>query len=164
MFCLTRPVIALALMLAVGFTALMSVPSSADSTGIDDEVQAILAAQAALEPGGTVSESRIIYSDGRVFVAVPAETYSLSQCTAKKFCWWSLSNYNGSFTYVAGAGVMRALSGPVGSIRNRRANAARLYSNSGTSSTCYAPKAKNASMPTSYVAAPKVYLSDTTTC
>ena len=77
---------------------------------------------------------------------------------------WSLSGFSGSFTYVTGVSVTRTLGGTIGSLYNNRVNAARLYSNTGLSSTCYASREQNASVTSGYSAAEKVYLSGTTSC
>jgi hypothetical protein len=122
-----------------------------------------LAAQLRADSHGLVRGNRIYYAD-RVFVAVDAGTYSLSQCSSGQFCIWSSTSYTGSFIYKTGQDVTRTIETSVGSFYNHRAHAARLYSNTGASSTCYDAQVKKASVSASYNAAEKVYLSDTTSC
>jgi hypothetical protein len=123
-----------------------------------------LARQMRREPGGKLVKNQIHYSDQRVFVAVDAGTYSLSQCTAGRFCIWNNTSYTGSFIYKSGQDVTRSIETSVGSFYNNRARAARLYSNTGASSICYDAQEKKASVSASYNAAEKVYLSGTTGC
>lgn len=118
-----------------------------------------LAAELKRDPVGEVVGNTIVRPDGEVFVAVDAEVYSLSQCSSGRFCLWSLTNYTGSFRYKTGSGVTHNLTGTIKSIWNNRTKVARLYSNTGTSSTCYAAGGKNASLSAAYQAASKVYLS-----
>lgn len=124
----------------------------------------LIAAQLQVHPGGTVVGNEVRYGDGLVFVAVPDGTLSLSQCASTEFCVWDLPSYNGSFSYMKGQDVTRTMTGAVGSIYNNRAHAARLYTNTGAGSTCYAARAKVASVSSSYDFASQVYLSATTSC
>lgn len=126
-------------------------------------VESALAAQLEREPGGRVVGNRVYYPD-RVFVAVDVGTYSLSQCGSGQFCIWSYTGYTGSFIYKTGQDVTRTIETSVGSFYNNRARAARLYSNTGSASICYAAQAMNSSVSASYNAAEKVYLSGTTSC
>ncbi|MCW2794000.1 MAG: hypothetical protein JWO76_3098 [Nocardioides sp.] len=123
-----------------------------------------LAAQARRVPGGHVVGNRIYYPHGVVFVAEDAAALSVSQCESGEFCVWSYTGYTGSFIYKTGTDVTRAIETSVGSFYNNRARAARLYTNTGASSTCYDAQTKRAGVTASYGAAEKVYLSDTTSC
>lgn len=151
---------------AIAAITLLAVPVQADATPTptrsitDDQI----ATQLAEHPGGAVSGNRVTYSDGSGFVAVPFGTLSMSQCASGEFCVWSSTSYSGSFTYVTGDGVTRTLGNQLGSLWNNRSRAARLYTNSGASSTCYAPGAKAASVSSSYTAAQKVFLASATAC
>ena len=128
-------------------------------------------------PGGRlVGDGEVVYPDGSGFVAAAGSglisvgggggnvLYSTSQCGSSQFCMWSNENYAGSYVYVTGSGVTKALTGKVKSFWNNRAHAARLYNNSGTASTCYAAGAKKAAVDVGYQTASKVYLSSGTTC
>lgn len=108
--------------------------------------------------------NRVYFPDGTVFVAVPAGTLSISQCSSGQFCIWTQANYQGSFTYKTGSGVTRAISGTVGSFWNNRSTVARLYSNTGSSSTCYENGVQKASVTSSYNSASQVYLSASASC
>lgn len=119
---------------------------------------------AASAPGAKTVGNRVYYPDGTVFVAVPAGTLSIGQCSSGQFCIWTQANYSGSFTYKTGSGVTRAISGAVGSFWNNRSSVARLYSNTGTSSTCYENGVQKSSVSSSYNSASKVYLSANTNC
>lgn len=120
--------------------------------------------KAASAPGTKAVGNRVYYPDGTVFVAVTAGTLSISQCSAGQFCIWTQANYSGSFTYKTGSGVTRTISGTVGSFWNNRSTAARLYSNTGASSTCYENGVQESSVSSSYNSASKVYLSASANC
>lgn len=151
---------AFALLLAAG-------PARSETTGVaHDAAPPILAtAEQALalellrDPVGVVVGNRILRPDGSVFVAVDAGTLSLSQCQSGQWCMWTETFYTGSFTYRTGSGVTHTLTGTVRSVWNNRGHAARLYSNTGASSTCYAAGARSSSLSSSYVSPAKVYLS-----
>jgi hypothetical protein len=104
------------------------------------------------------------YPDGRVVVAVDAAVMSQDQCPSGRFCTWLYSGYLGSVTYWSGSGVSRSISGTVGSFWNNRTGAARLYSASGASSTCYGAGAKSSSVSSSYSNASSVYLYASASC
>lgn len=119
----------------------------------------------AAHPGGVVvTENHVRYVDGSGFVGVEVGSFSLSQCSASKLCMWSSANYTGSFTYVSGSGTTKTLTTTVRSFWNNRPQAARLYNNAGTSSTCYAPGGKVASVAVAYQTPAKVYLSSGVSC
>lgn len=101
--------------------------------------------------------NRTYFADGTVEVEVPDGTFSLSECGSGQFCVWSQANYSGSFRYKTGTGA-KALGGTVGSFWNNRSSAARLYSNTGNSSTCYASGAKKSSVSSGYSSASEVHL------
>jgi hypothetical protein len=128
------------------------------------EAREVTTAQEALErelardPEGVVIGNRIHRPDGIVFVAVDAGTLSLSQCTSGRWCMWDETNYQGSFSYRTGSGVTYALSGTVHSVFNNRGNAARLFSNTGATSSCYLAGEKSGSLTASYYTAEKVKL------
>ena len=116
-------------------------------------------------PGGRlVGDDEVAYPDGSGFVAVPAGTLSLSQCSSGEFCMWTSASYTGSFTYVTGDGVTRTLSGTVKSFWNDRSPAAALYNDAGPSSTCYSAGTMKSSLSTSYQSPAKVYLSAGSSC
>lgn len=100
---------------------------------------------------------RTYYADGTVEVDVPAGTFSLGQCDSGQFCVWNQASYMGSFRIRTGSGS-KTLGDTVGSFWNNRSSAARLYSNTGASSTCYGAGAKKASVTTGYSSASKVNL------
>ncbi|MFT4008755.1 MAG: peptidase inhibitor family I36 protein [Nocardioidaceae bacterium] len=155
-----------ALLIAVFIFAAISTPgpATADESPVSPEIQQILDDQLALDPGGVVVGDEIHYADGSVFVAVLAGTYSQGQCSTNQFCLWGASNYQGSFTYKTGNGVTRTLGSTLGSFWNNRSHAARLYTNTGSSSTCYAAGTAKATVGSSYSAAEKVFLSASTSC
>lgn len=130
-------------------------PSSAESA---------LAAQLDATEGGVVDGNRIRYPDGTVFVAVDDHAMSLAQCSGGQFCLWSSSGFQGSFTYKTGTYVTRNISGAVGSFWNNRSGVARLYSNTGTASTCYENGVQRSSVSSSYSSAAKVYLAGGSSC
>lgn len=103
------------------------------------------------------------FPDGTVEVEVPVGTYSLGDCDSGQFCVWSQSGYFGSFRYRTGSGV-KTLGGAVGSFWNNRSTVARLYSNTGASSTCYENGAKKSSVTSGYSSASKVNLSSASNC
>jgi hypothetical protein len=116
------------------------------------------------EPGLAVRVGDHTYfADGTVKVEVPAGTFSLSDCDAGRFCVWSQSGYFGSFRYRTGSGV-KSLGGTVGSFWNNRSSVARLYSNTGNSSTCYENGAKKSSVTSGYSSASQVNLSSASSC
>ncbi|MFT4009370.1 MAG: peptidase inhibitor family I36 protein [Nocardioidaceae bacterium] len=121
-------------------------------------VAELLALELERDPVGVVVGNEIYRPDGTVFVAVDAGTLSLSQCTSGRWCMWEQASYQGSFSYRTGSGVTYALSGTVHSVYNNRSNGARLFSNSGASSTCYDAGDKSASLAASYQSAEKVRL------
>lgn len=118
-----------------------------------------LASELQRDPVGIVVGNRIYRPDGSVFVAMDAGTFSLSQCDSGQWCMWTETYYTGSFSYRTGSGVTYYLSGTVRSVWNNRSRAARLYSNSGASSTCYSADARSSSLSSSYTSPSKVYLS-----
>jgi hypothetical protein len=99
----------------------------------------------------------IYYADGTVEIDVPVGTFSLGECDSGQFCVWNQANYTGPLRYKTGSGA-KALGGTVGSFWNDRSAAARLYSNTGKSSTCYAAGAKKASVTSGYSSASQVTL------
>lgn len=153
------------LALALALTVLVS-SVTAVSAAADEPLES-LSAVAYLEqhPGGfLVDDHEVVYPDGSGFVSVDVGVYSISQCASNRFCMWTSTNYSGSFTYVTGSGVTKTLTGTVKSFWNNRTKAARLYSTSGTSSTCYGAGVQKASLPVSYHSPAKVYLSSGTSC
>lgn len=153
------------LALALALTVLVSSVTAVGAAA--DEPLDSLSAAAYLEqrPGGLlVDDNEVVYPDGSGFVSVDVGVYSISQCGSNRFCMWTSTNYSGSFTYVTGSGVTKTLTGTVKSFWNNRTKAARLYSTSGTSSTCYGAGVKKASLPVSYHSPAKVYLSSGTSC
>lgn len=123
-----------------------------------------LAAEIARDPRGEVIGNTIVRRDGTVFVAVDSDVYSLSQCTSGRFCLWARTNFTGSFQSKSGSGVTRNLSGTTKSAWNNRGKAARLYNNTESASTCYAPGDQDSSLSSSYQAASKVYLASGSSC
>lgn len=106
---------------------------------------------------------RAYFADGTVEVEVPDGTFSLGQCDTGQFCIWSQANYSGSFRYKTGTGV-KTVGGAVGSFWNNRDTVARLYSNTGASSTCYESGAKKASVTSGYSSASEVNLLTDSSC
>ncbi|RNL60585.1 hypothetical protein EFK50_19920 [Nocardioides marmoriginsengisoli] len=116
-------------------------------------------------PGGVLrTDHEVVYPDGSGFVAVPADTMSLSECSSGRFCMWTSASYTGSFSYVTGSGVTKPLSTTVKSFWNNRGQAARLYNNAATSSTCYAAGDKKSSLTVGYQQPAKVQLSAGASC
>ncbi|MET0822420.1 MAG: peptidase inhibitor family I36 protein [Aeromicrobium sp.] len=103
------------------------------------------------------------FADGTVEVDVPPGTFSLGQCDSGQFCIWSLANYSGSFRYKTGSGL-KTVGGTVGSFWNNRSTVARLYSNTGASSTCYENGARKASVTSGYSSASEVNLQSGSSC
>lgn len=161
---LRTPAIALAatFLMLVGSTG--QALASSDSRPAPSSAEAALAKQLDTTDGGVVVANRIYYPDGSVFVAVDASTMSLGQCSGGQFCIWTQPSYQGSFIYKTGSGVTRYISGTVGSFWNNRSSVARLYSNTGYSSTCYEDGAMRASVSSGYSSASKVYLAIGTSC
>ncbi|WP_408898463.1 peptidase inhibitor family I36 protein [Nocardioides sp. R1-1] len=128
------------------------------------EVARLLSAELERHPGGVVRGNEIRYSTGETFVAVEAGTFSLSQCTSGRFCGWAQSNYSGSFYYTTGTGVTKTLSWTARSYSNNRAQGARLYDSTGSSSVCFTPGQDRATIGSSYYSPDKVFLSSTASC
>lgn len=143
--------------------------ASAESEGGEPEpafetAAEALAAEIARDPRGEVIGNTIVRPDGTVFVAVDSDVYSLSQCSSGRFCVWAQTNFTGSFQSKSGSGVTRNLTGTTKSAWNNRGKAARLYNNTESASTCYAPGDQDSSLPASYHAASKVYLASGSAC
>lgn len=119
--------------------------------------EAALSRELARDPVGRVDDNRIYRPDGTVFVALDAGVSSLGQCESGWFCLWSQTSYQGSFYYRSVVGVYD-LSGTIRSVWNNRTAAARLYSNTGASSTCYVAGQRSASLSASYTTPQKVAL------
>lgn len=107
--------------------------------------------------------NRTFYSDGTVEVEIAAGTMSLSECRPGQFCVWSHANYQGSFRYRTRTGS-KTLGGTVGSFWNNRSTVARLYNNTGSSSTCYENGVRKATVSASYSSAETVSLSSSANC
>jgi hypothetical protein len=156
--------------IALAATVLMLVASTAQALASSDSPQDPSSAEAALakqlerSDDGVVAGNKIYYPDGSVFVAVDVSTMSLGQCSSGQFCIWTQPSYQGSFIYKTGTGVTRYISGTVGSFWNNRSYTARLYSNTGNSSTCYENGYMRSSVSSGYNSASKVYLSGSTNC
>lgn len=153
----------LAIVLALTVVPAASAATDTD-TGLSEEAAGALAAQAAEMPGGIVEGNTITYPDGSYFVALDAETFSLSECSSGYFCGWAQSNFSGSFFAVSGSGVTKSLSWSTRSYWNRRSAIARLYNNTATASTCFAVNESRATIDSSYYAPDKVTLSTSTSC
>ena len=138
-------------------SAAAALPSAPPVLGEETAAEAF-ARELARDPVGVVIGNEIHRPDGAVFVAVDAGTLSLSQCTSGRWCMWDETNYQGSFSYRTGSGVTYLLSGTVHSVFNNRGAAARLFSNTSATSTCYVAGAKSASVSASYYTAEKVRL------
>lgn len=138
-------------------------PALADENRELPSVESIIADQLAERPGGTVVGNEIRYDGGVVFVAVPAGTYSLSQCASGRFCGWSSPNYLGSFYSVTGSGSV-ALSWTAQSYSNNRSSLARLFNAGGTTSLCFNPGQDRATVATAYYTPSKVNLASGTIC
>ena len=116
-------------------------------------------------PGGViVADNEVVYPDGSGFVASDASTMSLSECSSGRFCMWASASYTGSFTYVTGTAVTKPLTQTVKSFWNNRSQAARLYDNAGTSSTCYGAGVMKSALAVSYQSPAKVFLSSGASC
>ena len=131
---------------------------SAPPVLVEETAAEAFARELARDPVGVVIGNEIHRPDGAVFVAVDAGTLSLSQCTSGRWCMWDETNYQGSFSYRTGSGGTYLLSGTVHSVFNNRGAAARLFSNTSATSTCYVAGAKSASVSASYYTAEKVRL------
>lgn len=138
-------------------------PARADANNEAPAVEQIIEDQLADSPGGTVVGNEIRYDGGVVFVAVPAGTYSLSQCTSGRFCGWSSPNYLGSFYSVTGSGTV-ALSWTAQSYSNNRSALARLFNAGGTTSLCFNPGQDRATVATAYYNPGKVNLASGSVC
>ncbi len=154
--------------LLVGITGLLLsghpfAPALAGETRTVHAVDQIIAAQLAERPGGTVVGNEIRYDGEVVFVAVPAETYSLSQCTSGRFCGWSSPNYLGSFYSVSGSGGV-PLSWTAQSYSNNRSSLARLFNASGTTSLCFNPGQDRATVAMAYYTPSRVNLASGSSC
>lgn len=154
---------ALALVLSAGVSSLGTSASAAalraePSVAVEETAAEALARELERDPVGVVIGNEIHRPDGAVFVAVDAGTLSLSQCTSGRWCMWDETNYQGSFSYRTGSGVTYVLSGTIHSVFNNRGTAARLFSNTSATSTCYVAGAKSASLSASYYTAEKVRL------
>lgn len=144
--------------------------------GLSVQAEAVPAASGATEsamaqdylkdhPGGVItSGNEVEYPDGSGFVASDTGTLSVSECSSGRFCMWSSTSYTGSFTYVSGTAVTRPLTQTVKSFWNNRSQAARLYDNAGTSSTCHGAGTMKSSLAVSYQSPAKVHLSAGSTC
>lgn len=135
----------------------------ADESLEDSAIEQIIVDQLAERPGGTVVGNEIRYDDGVVFVAVPAETYSLSQCTSGRFCGWASPNYLGSFYSVTGSGAV-SLTWTARSYSNNRSSIARLFNAGGTTSLCFNPGQDRATVATAYHNPSKVNLASGASC
>ncbi|MFT4081758.1 MAG: peptidase inhibitor family I36 protein [Nocardioides sp.] len=143
------------------------VQSSAAATSVapNDTPGAIALDYLSEHPGGTLTaEDSVVYPDGTTFVAVPAGTLSLSQCSTGRFCMWGSTNYSGSFVYKNGDGSTLTISSNVYSLWNNRSHAARLYNNGSTASMCLAARAKKPTLAAAYHQPDKVHLSTTSSC
>ena len=153
---------------AIALVALAGLGSQADATTpADDTTDESALAQDYLQdhPGGALrSDHEVAYADGSGFVAVDAGTLSLSECSSGRFCMWSSASYTGSFTYVTGTAVTKPLTQTVKSFWNNRAQAARLYDNAGTASTCYGAGVMKSAVAVSYQSPAKVFLSSGASC
>lgn len=130
----------------------------APATGAEETAAAALVDELARDPDGQVVGNRVYRPDGTVFVAVDAGVRSLDQCASGRFCMWSQTYYQGSFYSAAMTGTEYPLSGTIRSVWNNRTAAARLYSNTGTSSLCYVAGQRSASLSASYITPQKVAL------
>jgi hypothetical protein len=108
--------------------------------------------------------NKIYLPDGWVVVVVDAEVMSLGECPSGAFCMWPESNFHGSLSYRIGNTVTHQLNLMVRSVRNNRSGIARLYSNTGTTQTCYPPGASQSSVSSSYNQPAKVTLSSSAAC
>jgi hypothetical protein len=111
-----------------------------------------------------VSGDGVFGAQDWVHVVVPIGTSSLSQCRSGQFCIWSSTSYTGSFMYEEGQDVTRTIAGSVGSLYNNRVKGARLYSNTGSASICFARGEKRASVSASFNFASGVHVSGTAAC
>ena len=158
------------LILLMTFSLLMTLCPSASATGAAVLAESDNPSPAALEflrkhPGGAlVGHNEVADADGTGFVAIEVGTMSVSQCGSGRFCTWSSPSYTGSFTYTTGTNVTRTLGRSVKSFWNNRSQAARLYNNAGSASTCYAAGTKKSSLAVAYQTPAKVYLSAGTAC
>jgi hypothetical protein len=150
---------------AIALIALTSLPVHADAASAKS-AEAVMAQNYLKDhPGGVLTSSNeVAYPDGSGFVASDVGTMSLSECSSGRFCMWSSTSYTGSFTYVSGTAVTKPLTQTVKSFWNNRSQAARLYDNAGTSSTCYGAGVMKSSLVVSYQSPAKVYLSAGSTC
>lgn len=156
---LTMP--AVALMALAG----LSGPAAGSTAASPTRESALVQDYLAEHPGGVVrSSNEVAYPDGSGFVASDAGTLSLGECASGRFCMWTSASYTGSFTYVTGTGLTKPLAQTVKSFWNNRSQAARLYDNAGTSSTCYGAGIKKSSLVVSYQSPAKVYLSSGASC
>jgi hypothetical protein len=142
----------LRLLAAAGLVASMMTGAASAATASDGSS----------EPALRIGD-RTYFSDGTVEVEVPPGTFSLGQCDSGQFCIWSLANYSGSFRYKTGSGL-KTVGGTVGSFWNNRSTVARLYSNTGASSTCYENGVKKASVTSGYSSASEVNLLSSSSC
>lgn len=156
-----RPLLLLTLLLA---SVHAIAPASAAELSATSPAEQVVLDYLRTHPGGTlVSSTEISYADGSGFVSVEVGTMSLSECASGRFCMWASTSYTGSFTYVTGTGT-KTIDKTVKSIWNNRSQGARLYSTTGSASTCYAPGAKASALATTYQKPTKVYLSTGTAC
>lgn len=152
---------------AIVLVALSGLTVQADAAPTSAKATELAMAQDYLRahPGGELtSGNEVSYPDGSGFVAGDVGTMSLSECSSGRFCMWSSTSYTGSFTYVSGTAVTKPLTQTVKSFWNNRSQAARLYDNAGSSSTCYGAGVMKSSLVVSYQSPAKVYLSAGSTC
>lgn len=153
-------VVAAALVLALGATdtGAAAPVDRAPAPAAEGSAADALVDELARDPDGRVVGNRVYRSDGSVFVAVDAGVRSLDQCATGRFCMWSQTYYQGSFYSAAMTGTEYELSGTIRSVWNNRSAAARLYSNTGSSSICYVAGQRSASLSASYITPQKVAL------
>jgi len=155
------------LVLTIAITAIWgsALPAGASPTPAPTTTSVLARDYLRAHPGGVLrAGNEVVYPDGSGFVAGDIGTKSLGECASGRFCMWSSASYTGSFTYVTGSGVTKPLTQTVRSFWNNRSQAARLYDNAGTSSTCYGAGVKKSAVAVSYQSPAKVLLASGASC
>jgi Peptidase inhibitor family I36 len=162
---IAAPVVAASVLLLVGIG-----PSTASAHGSPkilprtSAVGRLLAEQLELHPGGKIVGNTVVYPDGSGFAARVGKPDPKAQCVSGEYCAWSNANFSGLMYYTSTPGLQSWSGGSARSYYNHRAQAARLYTSTGTVSTCFTAGHTVATALPSYYLPKKVYLSSTTKC